>query len=205
MPLQNRVDPFGTLFASSARGTWMGNRGNLHDDDKRITRTHAHQNWITCSLSFKGRKRTIMAVGGYTELFFLDEATSFAGGHRPCAECRRQRYNEFTAVWRKTQGNPEPGRSLAQTIDRVLHAHRIARGGRKVTFDSPVSDLPDGTMATADNGVVLLWQNRQFDWSADGYRPRQYPLTGIVTVLTPKPIIDLFAAGFAPAVHPTTA
>jgi hypothetical protein len=146
-----------------------------------------------------------MAAGGYTELFFLDEATSFAGGHRPCAECRRQRYNEFTAVWRKTQGDPELGRSLAQTIDRVLHANRIARGGRKVTFESTASDLPDGTMIAADKSAVLLWQNRQYDWSAYGYQLRQDPLTGSVTVLTPKPVVDMFAAGFVPTVHPTAA
>lgn len=205
MPYQNRVDPFGTLIASSARGTWMGNRGILHNDYKQITCTHAHQNWVTCSLTFNGRKRTIMAAGRYTELFFLDEATSFAAGHRPCAECRRQRYNEFTAVWRKTQEDPELGRSLAQTIDRVLHAHRIARGGRKVTFQSTASDLPDGTMVTADKSAVLLWQNRQYDWSSDGYEPRRDPLTGTVTVLTPKPVVDMFAAGFVPTVHPTAA
>lgn len=147
----------------------------------------------------------MIAAGGYTELFFLDEATSFAAGHRPCAECRCQRYNEFTAVWRKTQGDPEPGRSLAQTIDRVLHAHRIARGGRKVTFEPTASGLPDGTIAAADKTAVLLWQNRQYGWSADGYQPRQDPLTGTVTVLTPKPVVDMFAAGFVPTVHPTVA
>lgn len=203
MPFQNRVDPFGTLFASTARGSWMGNRGILHDVDKRVLRTHAHQNWITCALSFNGRKREIMAEGAYTELFFLDEATSFAAGHRPCAECRRQRYNEFSAMWRQTHGDPEAGRSRAQTIDRALHAHRIVRGGHKVTFRHLVSDLPDGTMVKNADSAVLLWRDRQFDWSPDGYRPRQTALTGSADVLTPAPIVDLFRAGFVPAAHAT--
>lgn len=203
MPYQNRVDPFGTLFASTARGSWMGNRGILHDANKRILRTHAHQNWITCALSFNGRKREIMADCAYTELFFLDEATSFAAGHRPCAECRRHRYNEFTAMWRQTHGDPEPGRSMAQTIDRALHAHRIARGGRKVTFEHPISDLPYGTMVQDGDVAVLLWQDRQFDWSPNGYSPRPTTLTGTVGVLTPAPIVALFRAGFVPSVYMT--
>ncbi len=205
MPYQNRVDPFGNLFVSTARGAWMGNRGILHDANKRISRTHAHQNWITCALSFNGRKRSIMAVGRYTELFFLDEATSFAAGHRPCAECRRQRYNEFTAVWRKVHGEPEAGRPFAQTVDRILHSHRIASAGRKMTSEHPISDLPDGTMVADDGGAVLLWRNYQFEWRADGYQPRRTSLTGTVPVLTPAPIVALFRAGLVPEVHPTAA
>ena len=99
MPLQNRVDPYGKLHAIAARGAWMGNRGILHDDEKRIVAPWRLKRWITCALTFRGRKRQVFAPHRYSELFFLDEATSFAAGHRPCAECRRERYNEFRAAW----------------------------------------------------------------------------------------------------------
>lgn len=101
MPFQNRVDPFGDFLVTEARGALMGNRGILHDGERRIVRRHVHQNWVACGLNFKDRRRTIMAPGKYTELFFLDEATAFAAGHRPCAECRRARYAEFTQIWRQ--------------------------------------------------------------------------------------------------------
>src|SRR5215472_11062105 len=100
MPLQNRVDPYGNLFRTAARGTFMGNRGGaIHNERREIVRRYASRRWITCVLQFKDRHREVMAPGRYTELFFLDEAVSFAAGHRPCAECRRQRYNEFRQAW----------------------------------------------------------------------------------------------------------
>lgn len=200
MSLQNRVDPFGTFHAVTAKGSLMGNRGILHDEAKTVTRTHAHQNWVTCALSFKGRRRDIMAPGRYTELFFLDEATALAAGHRPCAECRRARYTEFTALWQQVHGGPEAGRSLPQTIDRALHAARIARG-RKVTFTADIADLPDGVMVAAGETAVLIWRGGQFDWSFEGYRPRPVPLAGLVEVLTPKPLVEVIRAGFVPQVH----
>ena len=198
--LQNRVDPFGTFHAVTAKGTLMGNRGILHDGAQTVTRTHAHQNWVTCALSFKGRRREIMAPGSYTELFFLDEATALAAGHRPCAECRRVRYIEFTTLWRQAHGAPEPGRSLPQTIDRVLHAARIVRG-RKVTYTAAIAHLPDGVMVVSGETAVLLWRGCQFDWSFEGYRPRPVPLVGSVEVLTPKPLVEVIRAGFVPQVH----
>src|SRR5690349_3702389 len=100
MPLQNRVDPFGYIFRSPARGTFMGNRGGaLHNDQREIVRPFKSRQWITCLLEFKGRRRSVMSPRRYTELFFLDEAVAFAAGHRPCAECRRGRFNEFRRVW----------------------------------------------------------------------------------------------------------
>src|SRR6266487_4207217 len=97
--MQNRVNPFGEIIETTARGLWMGNRGNIHNHDKRIVRAYKLKAWITCKLEFKGRKREIMAPNLYTELFFLDEATSFAAGHRPCFECRREDYNKFKTAW----------------------------------------------------------------------------------------------------------
>jgi hypothetical protein len=99
MPLQNRVDPWGRLVALNLRGTWLGNRGILHNEKKKIIAPWRHKAWVTCQLEFKGRKRQIFSPGSYSELFFLDEVTAFAAGHRPCAECRRDRYNEFKAAW----------------------------------------------------------------------------------------------------------
>ncbi|WP_444464692.1 hypothetical protein [Rhodobacter capsulatus] len=184
----------------TAKGSLMGNRGILHDEAKTVTRTHAHQNWVTCALSFKGRRRDIMAPGRYTELFFLDEATALAAGHRPCAECRRARYTEFTALWQQVHGGLEAGRSLPQTIDRALHVARIARG-RKVTFTADIADLLDGVMVAAGETAVLIWRGGQFDWSFDGYRARPVPLAGLVEVLTPKPLVEVIRAGFVPQVH----
>lgn len=205
MPYQNRVDPFGALIFSPARGTLMGNRGILHDADRQIRRGHAHQSWITCALSFKGRTRKIMEPGRYTELFFLDEATSFAAGHRPCAECRRQRYVEVTTLWCQCHGVPPAGQPLAKSLDRALHARRITRDGKKITHEHPITDLPDGTMVDGGGCAVLLWQGRQLDWTAEGYLPRLSALSGSVRVLTPEPVVALFRAGLTPEVHDSAA
>ena len=104
MPLQNRVDPHGAIFRSPARGTFMGNRGALHNDRQEIVRPFKVERWIACVLEFKGRQRTVMAPGRYTELFFLDEAVALAAGHRPCAECRRDRFNAFRKAWMRRDG-----------------------------------------------------------------------------------------------------
>src|SRR3984885_2974236 len=102
MPLQNRVDPFGNLIRTLARGTLMGNRGGaLHNIEREIVCSYKSRRWITCVLEFRGRHRTVMSEGRYTELFFLDEAVALAAGHRPCAECRRKRFNAFKAAWQR--------------------------------------------------------------------------------------------------------
>jgi len=201
MTYQNRVNPLGRLHSSPTKGTLMGNRGILHDETKTILRPHAHQNWVTCALSFKGIKREIMSPGRYTELFFLDEATAFAAGHRPCAECRRERYREFTDAWRRTHGEPEAGRSLPQTIDKAIHATRIDRKRRKVTFSAPVHSLPDGTMFSDGDDIGLVWRGRHLLWSFEGYHERTGHLSPDVTVLTPRPVVDVFKTGFTPSVH----
>ena len=122
MPLQNRVNPFGMIVADVARGTLMGNRGCLHDDGDRPLRQYQSRRWIICVLDFKGRKRTPMPPGQYTSLFFLDEATALAAGHRPCAECQRERFTYFRQHW--AAANPGLAGSLmpsVETIDAALH------------------------------------------------------------------------------------
>src|SRR6476646_261897 len=105
MPKQNRVTPAGEIIATPERGTVMGNRGRLHDAGVKILRPFALKRWLICKLEFKERHRPVMAPNQYTELFFLDEATALAAGHRPCAECNRPGYNLFRELW--TQANPD--------------------------------------------------------------------------------------------------
>jgi hypothetical protein len=131
MPLQNRVTPFGELLATECRGTLMGNRGCLHDDQQQIRRPFAGKRWIICVLEFRGRYRRVMTPRRYTELFFLDEATALAAGHRPCAECQHARYLVFREIW--AEANPDlVGASFsADAMDGVLHAERLDSRRRK--------------------------------------------------------------------------
>jgi len=201
MPLQNRVDPFGEIHAVTSRGTLMGNRGILHDEHRILRRKYAHANWVTCALAFKDRKRALMTAQRYTELFFYDEATAFAAGHRPCAQCRRARYASFVAAWCDTHGRPEAATSVPQSIDRILHAARTRRGGQKVTYQAPRAELPDGTIFTEARQPVLVWNRALYWWTFDGYRRANIPAGDTcVTVLTPKPIVAVFAAGWRPLV-----
>jgi hypothetical protein len=195
-PRQNRVDPRGAVIATPARGAWMGNRGGaLHDERGRIRRTHAGRRWIYCLLEFKGRRREVMQPGRYTELFFLDEATALAAGHRPCAECQRARYDELRSLW------PAPG-ARADAIDRALHPERIDGEGRKVTYEATLSELPDGTMvlAEADGGEGaphLLWEGGLHRWRPGGYADRVEARPGDrVAVLTPRALVEVLARGF---------
>ncbi len=148
--LQNRVDPSGNLIITKARGQWLGNRGVIHDHDQKIIRPFKLDAWITCKLEFKGRKRPIMAPDRWTELFFLDEATSFAAGHRPCFECRREDAVKFKSSWLK--GNPGYNfneKTSIREIDKILHKERINRDRTKVTFEEDVRVLPNGVFVFA--------------------------------------------------------
>lgn len=200
MPYQNRVAPTGDLHGVSNKGTLMGNRGIIHDDEGTIIRTHAHQNWVTCALHYKGRKQALMAPGRYTQLFFLDEATALAAGHRPCATCRRDRYRSFVDAWNEVHGGPQDGRSVPQTIDRVLHAARISRRREKVTFRSKLTDLPTGTIIAGEDHPILLWHGAFLRWSFSGYQDADAKPPEEVTVLTPEHLVALYAAGWAPEV-----
>src|SRR5437879_1969205 len=120
MPRQNRVTPFGQIVATPERGDFMGNRGVIHDRDGRIRKPWRVKRWLICLLQFKGEKRAVMTPGLYTELFFLDEATALAAGHRPCALCRRERYNAFRDAWHVGETRPS-----AIAIDERLHTERM--------------------------------------------------------------------------------
>jgi hypothetical protein len=199
MPLQNRVDPFGTIFRTHARGTMMGNRGGaLHNSAREIVRSYKSRRWITCVLEFKDRHRKVMSEGRYTELFFLDEATAFAAGHRPCAECRRERYNAFRDAWWRMnkQGSPP----FADEMDLELHPARIDKG-KKVTYEAALSSLPDGVFVHVEGSAHLLWRNALLLWTPEGYVRKRTPDASVVTVLTPKPIVGCFSEGYVPEIH----
>jgi hypothetical protein len=199
VPLQNRVTPFGEIVALPGRGLVMGNRGILHGDGRRIVRAFAVRRWLACRLEFRGRRRTVMTPRRYTELFFLDEATAFAAGHRPCAECRREDYRRFQALWEACHGDPAD----ADSMDLRLHAERLD-GKKKRTYRADAANLPDGAYVTVEGRAWLIWRGRLNAWSDFGYvEQRARPAHGEYEVLTPRAIVDIFAQGFAPAVHPS--
>ena len=203
MPLQNRVTPSGQLQAVSARGAWLGNRGILHDENKKIVAPWRHKAWVTCKLDFPGRHRAIFSPNNYSELFFLDEATAFSAGHRPCAECRKDRYNEFKAAW--CAANPEVAGSKPPItqIDKKLHSERAIRGGNKVTYDEQFKNIPPGTFIDFEDAPHLFWLGQLYPWSHHGYgQPHSAPPESMqVRVLTPASIVATFRHGFKPQVH----
>ena len=198
MPLQNRVTPFGELVALPGRGMLMGNRGILHDEARRIVRPFQVRRWIACTLEFRGRRREVMTPHRYTELFFLDEATAFAAGHRPCFECRRGDYHRFVELWPGSRSS-----TRADGIDAVLHAERVNRRA-KCTHRARFRDLPDGTYVALDGRAWLLWDDALLAWSSKGYDARfPRPDVGEADVLTPPSVVEVFRAGYRPGVHPT--
>jgi hypothetical protein len=205
MPLQNRVTPWGEIVATPERGLFMGNRGCLHDGQRRVTKAWARTPWVTCLLKFKDRHREVMSPGQYTELFFLDEATALAAGHRPCATCRRAEYDAFKALW--LQANPElAARSEGKTteIDKLLHAERVDAQRNKRTWSARLGDLPDGCM-------VVLPGTRDPCWSGmvgapghlAGYASRSHWPPIPVEVLTPPSVVKALGHGYRPVVHPS--
>ncbi|HVX28597.1 MAG TPA: hypothetical protein VHB70_19765 [Parafilimonas sp.] len=203
--MQNRVDPFGEIFETKARGLWMGNRGNLHNKEGKIVRAFKSKAWITCKLEFNGRKRHIMTPGFYTELFFLDEATAFAAGHRPCFECRREDYNRFKSAWLK--GNPRykfTDKTSIQEIDDIIHRERINRNGLKNTHTENNTDLPDGSFITENNHTYLLFKRHLYLWTPSGYTQcKRFKAAGKSTVLTPASVLNAFRAGYTPQIDLT--
>ena len=206
MPLQNRVTPGGEIIADPARGTLMGNRGILHDANGRLGAVRwRHPHWICCRLAFKDRRRPVMAPGRYTELFFLDEATALAAGHRPCYECRRADFLRFQAGWKHAFPDTD---ASAPVIDRALHRARVEpRTRRQIRFTAPLDGLPDGTFVILpdDPSPPLLVLGAQvFPWHPSGYAPPRPRLAAIkVLVLTPRPTVAVLRAGYTAAVHPS--
>jgi hypothetical protein len=181
VPRQNRVTPCGEIVALEGRGLLMGNRGVLHDDARRIVRSWQVRRWIACRTEFRGRHREIMRPRSWTELFFLDDATALAAGHRPCGECRHDAYRTFRSLWERVHG---PVGSV-DDIDRVLHADRLD-GRRKRVYRDRIAALPDGAYVALDARAWLVRGDALLGWSALGYRTRRHRRTrGAVDVLTP--------------------
>jgi hypothetical protein len=204
MPRQNRVTPLGEIIATPHRGTFFGNRGLLHDAHGNIRRAWQLRRWIVCLLAFKGRSRAVMTPGRYTELFFLDEATALAAGHRPCAECRRDRYDAFREAWRCGHGGPLLS---ADEMDRRLHSERVAEDGSKRVFTAGLAGLPDGVFvrqARWGKTPYLVWRGGLLAWSTAGYTARiARPANVEVEVLTPGSTVQAIRAGYVPDIHPT--
>jgi hypothetical protein len=203
MPLRNRVTPAGEIVAHPSRGLVLGNRGCLHGQGRELgTSRWRSKLWICCLLDWRGVRRDPMPPGRWTALFFLDEATALAAGHRPCASCRRRDYRDFAEAWRAAQRLARP--PLAAEMDAILHRERVDRARRKVTYFAPVADLPDGVMIRADGRAGLLVAGRPRIWSFDGYQAQTtVGLPDPVEVLTPRPTVAAIASGYRPLVHPS--
>jgi hypothetical protein len=203
MPLQNRVTPSGEIVADPGRGLMMGNRGCLHGQGRAlgVSRWRSHL-WICFLLDFKGVQRDPMPPGRWTALFFLDEATALAAGHRPCAYCRRGDYLAFAQAWRAARRLPRrPG---AAEMDKILHGERTDRFRRKLSYLAPAAELPDGVMIRAAGEPGLLIGGRVRPWSFGGYSaPAPAGPAGRVEVLTPPSIVAAITAGYRPRVHPS--
>src|SRR5580658_4353943 len=200
MPLQNRADPFGNLIRTAARGTMMGNRGGaLHNAGREIMRGYKSRRWIACVLEFRGRHREVMSPNRYTEIFFLDEAVAFAAGHRPCAECRRERYNAFRVAWARVK--LQDRLPSADEMDLELHPARIDQR-KQVTYEAVLRSLPDGCFVQIEGNAYLVLGDAVLLWTPEGYARRDARHEdSVVTVLTPEPMVDCFRQGYRPEIH----
>lgn len=198
MPLQNRVAPDGSLFSTGLRGTLMGNRGgHFHRHDQSLgTRRWASRQWICCVLAFRNRQRTVWGRG-YTELFFCDEVSALAAGHRPCFECRSSDAKAFAAAVQRGLGAPQPFK--AQELDIRLHEERLA--GRVKRLHKVPEFLPDGAMVAAQGHFYALRQNRMLRWEFSGYRATQQPVPRDAALLTPPTMIAALHGGYQPRWH----
>ena len=202
MPLQNRVSPFGDLMAVPARGTLFGNRGGrFHTDARALTaRRWASRRWICCVLAFKGRQRDVWGRF-YTELFFVDEPTALAAGHRPCFECRYADAQTFAEKWR--QACRLRTRPYAGAMDETLHRERL-RGRAKRLHRRNIDALPDGAFVALDGAVFAVRGKALLHWTPQGYGARKKrPQGAAVDVLTPPAILAVLSAGYRPHWHPS--
>jgi hypothetical protein len=203
-PLQNRVLPTGEIVADPGRGMLMGNRGCIHTPDRTlgVSRWRSKM-WISCVLYWRGIRRDVMKPGRWTALFFLDEATALAAGHRPCGYCRRADHRWFAESWRAAAGLA--GAPRASEMDSWLHAERVdSRTRRQLTRPVPAGDLPDGAMVRRDGAVALHSDGALLAWSWGGYGPPVPVAAGTtVELLTPPSIVAVLAAGYRPLVHPS--
>lgn len=204
MPLQNRVTPLGELIADTSRGLVYGNRGCLHDDQGRIRRRFDGRRWISCRLAYRDWQRgPLLQPGLYTELFFLDEATAFAAGHRPCALCRREDYVRFGELW----GELHPGVRGADAIDAQLHDERVTATRERRLHTAPYLELPDGAFVLLEEGPALVLGDELLSWAPAGYSARSpRPRVGHGRVITPPSLCAVLRAGWegaVPLLHPS--
>jgi hypothetical protein len=202
MPLRNRVTPLGELVAEPGRGLVYGNRGCLHDERGRIRRRFNGRRWIACRLRFRGwHREPLLQPGRFTELFFLDEATAFAAGHRPCALCRREDYVRFGELWRSVH----PEQAGADAIDAQLHAERV----EPRLHETDLAGLPDGAFVLRGGASFLVLGSELLRWSTAGYVERlARPVRGATTLITPPSLVEVLRAGWhpvVPLVHPSAA
>ncbi len=208
MPRQNRVTPRGDLIATPERGLVYGNRGCLHNDRGEVRRHHNGKLWIACRLKFRGwHREALMQPGRFTELFFLDEATAFAAGHRPCALCRREDYNAFKSIWAELH----PDQTSAGAIDAQLHGERLVERSEQRLHEAPLTRLPDGAFVLDDDGACrLVFGDELLTWRPGGYAEREPRPAGggggTVRVITPPSLLEVLKGGWSPTVplfHPS--
>jgi hypothetical protein len=200
MPLQNRVTPSGDIVVTPERGMFTGNRGIIHDPATKtlLTKRWSSKAWITCVCDFCGWRRDVMAKRSWTELFFLDEATALAAGHRPCFFCRRDDANRFRAAWEEGNG---VSRARASEIDAVLHAERLdGKAKRLHALDGPLGQLPDGAIVNSDGESYLVLRGRALRWSFDGYQVVDNKLND-AQLLTPPSTVKTLRAGYRLVLH----
>jgi hypothetical protein len=202
MPLQNRVTPFGEIVAIPQRGTLTGNRGIIHNPATKslLRKRWATKAWITCRCDYKGIRRAVMATQSWTELFFLDEATALAAGHRPCFLCRRDAAQAFRAAWAAGHGGPLP---TAPQIDAVLHSERTQDGVKRThALTHGIAELPDGAMIAAQDQAFVIAAGRPLLWMAGGYRPTSAPVHAD-GLITPPATLAALRAGYRAILHPS--
>lgn len=210
MPLQNRVDPLGEIHAVAERGIFTGNRGVIHDPETRtlLRRRWTTKAWIICTCEFRGRKRQVMGrnapsgAAGWTELFFLDEVTALAAGHRPCFYCRRERAEAFVAACAAAFDGTPP---KAPRIDARLHDERFASTRKALAMNSSDFDaLPDGAMLASDRECFAKHDGALRRWSFDGYgKASDFARAEDFRLLTPRTTLIALKAGYLPLWHPT--
>ncbi len=200
MPLQNRVTPTGDIVADPSRGIFTGNRGIIHDPATKtlLKKRWSSPAWITCVCEFRGWRRQVMARRSWTELFFLDEATAFAAGHRPCFFCRRDDANRFRGCWEQGNGVTDV---RAKEMDAVLHRERLERGRKRLhPLPVPLAQLPDGAMVQAGAESFLVVQGKAMLWSMAGYRRVERAIDDAM-LLTPPSTLRAMSAGYRPVLH----